>query len=197
MTIADRIKKRRKDLELTQEDLANRMGLSDRSSVTRIEHSGNNVSFKQVSRIAPSLMCTPAYLLGMTDNPSEVIPLPSLPGQHFRIRPEYDSETGNMTYHKEEQDPITEEWRTVSQKTKQGKVPKGSVIIADEIAAVGSGRDIIPPKVTGVEVINRQKKPEESTRETLIKMLFDLTDSQVKEILKYAKAVKLRDEGGE
>ena len=192
MRTGEIIKQRRKELKMTQDDLAKKIGLSEKSSISKMETEDRQITMNNLKKLTVALDCTVWYLLGITVDPHEEPKIHARPGSHFRYVPKTDPVTGE-TY------IVEEDLRkdTPQEKTQQIQVPKGSVIIADEIAAVGSGRDIIPPKVTGVEVINRQKKPEESTRETLIKMLFDLTDSQVKEILKYAKAVKLRDEGGE
>ena len=51
MTVADRIRTRREKLGLSQEELAKRLGLKSRSSVTRIEKSGDNISLKDVENI--------------------------------------------------------------------------------------------------------------------------------------------------
>lgn len=64
MTIADRIRERRIELQLSQTDLAKRMGYSDKTSVSKIETSGNNVSAKKIKRAADALNVSMAYLYG-------------------------------------------------------------------------------------------------------------------------------------
>lgn len=64
MTVADRIIKRRKELNITQDDLAKMLGLSDRSSVNKIEKSGNDITLKNIRRIAKALDCSVPYLMG-------------------------------------------------------------------------------------------------------------------------------------
>jgi len=64
MTVADRIRSRRESLGITQEELAKKMGLKGRSSVARIESMGDDVSLKNVEKIAPLLNCSPLYLMG-------------------------------------------------------------------------------------------------------------------------------------
>ncbi len=74
MTVGERIKSRRLELDLNQNDLAVMMGLSDKSSISKIENSGNDVSMKKVQKIAPLLKCTPAYLMGWEENKGEAVP---------------------------------------------------------------------------------------------------------------------------
>lgn len=64
MTVADRIRNRREALGITQEELAKKMGLKGRSSVARIESMGDEVSLKNVEKIAPILGCSVLYLMG-------------------------------------------------------------------------------------------------------------------------------------
>lgn len=72
MTVADRIKERRMELELSQTDLAKKAGYTDKTSVSKLEHSGNNISMKQLKRIASALSTTVENLMGWSD---EVVPL--------------------------------------------------------------------------------------------------------------------------
>ena len=64
MTVADRIKDRREKLGMSQEELARRLGLKDKSSISKIESSGDKVSLKNIEKIAPILKCTVQYLMG-------------------------------------------------------------------------------------------------------------------------------------
>ena len=69
MTVADKIKELREKAGLSQEELAHKMGLKSRSSITRIEKSGDNVSLKDVERFSDYFGCSPLYLMGW-DNDS-------------------------------------------------------------------------------------------------------------------------------
>ena len=71
MTVAERIKLRREDLKMTQDELATKLGLSDKSSISRIEKSGDDVTMKNVTRIATALSTTPKFLLGWEETPQE------------------------------------------------------------------------------------------------------------------------------
>lgn len=64
MTVADKVKMRREELGLSQAELANKLGLKSRSSVTRIEKSGDEISLKDVERLSVALDCSPLYLMG-------------------------------------------------------------------------------------------------------------------------------------
>lgn len=68
MTVADRIKERRIELNLSQTQLAKKAGYTDKTSISKIENAGNEISMKKIERIAKALYVTPAYLLGWEDN---------------------------------------------------------------------------------------------------------------------------------
>lgn len=64
MTVADRIKTRREELMMSQDELAARLHLKGRSSVCKAEKSGNSMTLKTVKAYAEALGCTPGYLMG-------------------------------------------------------------------------------------------------------------------------------------
>lgn len=66
MTAGQRIKAERERLGLTQDELAKKLGYSNRSAVTRIETSPD-LSLKKVRRCAEALGVTSFYLLGWED----------------------------------------------------------------------------------------------------------------------------------
>lgn len=80
MTVADRIKYLRERLGWTQEQLAEKMGYSGKSSISKIETSGNNITLKKIEKLAPILKTSHAYLMGWVDNPDPDYPK-SLEGQ--------------------------------------------------------------------------------------------------------------------
>ena len=67
MTIADRIRLKREELSLTQDELSKRCGYSTKSSITKIEKSGNDITLKKIKRVADALGVTPSYLMGWED----------------------------------------------------------------------------------------------------------------------------------
>lgn len=64
MTIADRIKHIRTQKKITQQQLADMCGYANKGNISRIEHSGDDVTVKQVKRIAEKLNVSVAYLMG-------------------------------------------------------------------------------------------------------------------------------------
>ena len=62
-----RIKKRRTDLGMSQEELARRAGYTSRSTIARIEHGEINLPQSKVIDIAQALRVTPSYLMGWED----------------------------------------------------------------------------------------------------------------------------------
>jgi transcriptional regulator with XRE-family HTH domain len=64
----EQIKKRRIELGLTQEDLAQRVGYKTRSAITRIESGENDVNQSKIKAFAAALHTTPSYLMGWEDD---------------------------------------------------------------------------------------------------------------------------------
>lgn len=63
MSLADRVKQRREELGLSQEQLALRMGYSSRTSINKIEN-GRPCSQKIIVRLADALNVSVPYLMG-------------------------------------------------------------------------------------------------------------------------------------
>ena len=66
MTVGDRIRLRRKELKLTQEELGQRLGLR-KSAVCQLERKENNITTERIAKIAKALDTTPAFLMGWED----------------------------------------------------------------------------------------------------------------------------------
>lgn len=73
MTVADRIKEKRLELNLSQTELAKRAGYTDKTSISKLEHSKDDISIKQISRVADALGTTIANLMGWADPVSDAI----------------------------------------------------------------------------------------------------------------------------
>lgn len=75
MELSERVKNRREQMGLSQEDLAARMGYSSRSSINKIEN-GRPCSQKIIARLAEALNVSVPYLMGweeeMEKNPVEL-----------------------------------------------------------------------------------------------------------------------------
>lgn len=76
MDIYQRIRNRREELGMSQDDLAQKMGYKSRSSINKIEMGLNDISQSKVVAFAEALDTTPAYLMGweVTSKPTEVPP---------------------------------------------------------------------------------------------------------------------------
>lgn len=64
MTVGERIREARERQGLSQEELAKRLGLKDKSSVCKIERSGDNISTKSIKKYASVLNIKPSALMG-------------------------------------------------------------------------------------------------------------------------------------
>ena len=73
MTVADRIKEKRTELNMSQTELAKKAGWSDKTSISKIESAGNEISLKKLTRISEALNVSVAYLMGWeSDNNIEL-----------------------------------------------------------------------------------------------------------------------------
>ncbi len=63
MSLADRVRQRREQMGLSQEELALRMGYSSRTSINKIEN-GRPCSQKIIARLADALRVSIPYLMG-------------------------------------------------------------------------------------------------------------------------------------
>ena len=64
MTIGERIRNRRKELGLSQEELAQRLGNKSRASVCTVEKDREDMTTTRIRQYAEALETTPAYLMG-------------------------------------------------------------------------------------------------------------------------------------
>lgn len=64
MTIGERIKARRVELGLTQEELAKRLGNKSRASVCTVERDKEDLTTARIRQYAEALEVSPSYLMG-------------------------------------------------------------------------------------------------------------------------------------
>lgn len=67
MSIGDRIKSRRIELGMTQDELAKKCGYKSRTSINKIE-SSRDLPLRKVSVVAKALECSESYLMGWSDS---------------------------------------------------------------------------------------------------------------------------------
>ena len=68
MKYTNRIRERRKQLGMTQEELATKMGFKTKGSISEIEAGERNLPTSKIKQFAEVLDTTPAYLMGWEDN---------------------------------------------------------------------------------------------------------------------------------
>ncbi|MBR5795383.1 MAG: helix-turn-helix transcriptional regulator [Erysipelotrichaceae bacterium] len=64
MSVGSRIKQRRESLGMTQEELAQKVGYTNRTTITKIEKGVNDIIQSKLWEFANALRTTPGYLLG-------------------------------------------------------------------------------------------------------------------------------------
>lgn len=74
MTVGERIKNRRKELGMTQIELAKKMGYKDNTSVSHAETCGNNIQVTKIAKFARYLDCSFNYLMGFEDEVKPEVP---------------------------------------------------------------------------------------------------------------------------
>lgn len=67
MTLYERIRQRRLELNMSQETLAHKMGYTSRSTIAKIEAGKNDISQSKIIEFAKALNTTPADLMGWND----------------------------------------------------------------------------------------------------------------------------------
>lgn len=81
LSMGERIKLRRLELNLSQQELAEAIGKSHQTSISKIELGTRGVPLRYIRPLAEKLKTTPEYLLGETDDPDEVL-VPKFVQQH-------------------------------------------------------------------------------------------------------------------
>ena len=63
MTIGERIKFKREELDISQDELARRLGYKSRSSINKIELGLQNLNQSKIKAIADALQTTPSFIM--------------------------------------------------------------------------------------------------------------------------------------
>lgn len=72
--IGKRIRQKREELKITQEELANKLGYKSKTTIAKIENGTNDIVQSKVVEFADALNTTVSYLMGWDNN---VTPIPS------------------------------------------------------------------------------------------------------------------------
>jgi len=68
MELYKRIRQRREELKMTQDELANLMGYKSRSSINKIELGKSDIPQSKIKAFAAALKTTPEFLMGLNEN---------------------------------------------------------------------------------------------------------------------------------
>ena len=82
MTFGERVRARREQLDMTQDELAKKLGYKSRSSVNKIELDQRNMKQSQIVSLANALQTTPGYLMGWKENEHSIPSNISVPASH-------------------------------------------------------------------------------------------------------------------
>lgn len=66
------IRERRKELKMSQDELARKVGYTNRSSIATVEAGKIRLSYDKINAIAKALETTTPYLMGMTNDPNPI-----------------------------------------------------------------------------------------------------------------------------
>lgn len=75
MTIGKRIKHRREELNMTQDELARKLNYKSRTSINKIELDIQNLKQSKIKAIADALQTTPSYIMGWDDTDKYTLPI--------------------------------------------------------------------------------------------------------------------------
>jgi hypothetical protein len=72
MTLGEKVKLKREELNLSQEELAEKMNYKSKTSIHKIEVGITDLPLSKVKELAAVLKTTPAYLMGWEEDKSDV-----------------------------------------------------------------------------------------------------------------------------
>ena len=89
MTLYERMRHRREQLGISQGQLAEELGYTNRSTIAKIESGKNDITQSKIVAFAHALSTTPQYLMGWTDDPYDYDNDPNgllaeIPGNAYR-----------------------------------------------------------------------------------------------------------------
>ena len=87
LELYERIKERRQALGISQQELAELTGYTDRSSIAKIEKGSVDLTQSRIAAFASALKTTPAYLMGWEDASAAVSPEGSMTGEQTNDAP--------------------------------------------------------------------------------------------------------------
>ncbi|WP_067141191.1 helix-turn-helix domain-containing protein [Oceanivirga salmonicida] len=95
MKIGKKIRDKRKELRLTQEELAKMVGYTSKSTITKIENDKIDVSMEKIQLIAKALDVSPNFLTNWTSNNKYSVDILT---EEQKIKLEHYIESSNVMY---------------------------------------------------------------------------------------------------
>lgn len=89
MDVGDRIKMRRKDLGMTQIELAHILGLKSKAAISTVENNKEDMTTERIKKYAKALKTNPAYLMGWVPDPD--------PNYQPTLKDHFNKATSNIT----------------------------------------------------------------------------------------------------
>lgn len=114
MTIGERIKQRRDELKMSQEELATKLGYKSRSSINKIELGQQNLTQSKIAAIAKALETTPSYIMGWNDDAAINKAFNVIPVGKQGYRPIYGSISAGLGHYVEGDEFLG--WESVDEK---------------------------------------------------------------------------------
>ena len=200
-TVGDRIREKREELGMTQEELSKKLGYKSRSSVNKMENA-RELPLKKVKMMADVLGCSPSYLMGWDEevntqstiskssvdlfsgvgglkkglSPNTVcIQLADEPEIHMHSKFAYDLVKMMKDMPEEDLEFLANTAQRISPKSKK---PKKVIVV--ENPANRLGKDIVPfpqyPSVTNKDIdeFAARNVKKKFTREEIAEMLYEM-----------------------
>lgn len=134
---SERIRARREELKLSQRELAQILGYTDRSAIAKIEKGVNSLTHEKIEAFAQALQTTPAYLLGWVEDSYDY----SRDPENRRSLIPVGSYTLLEQKHKGDLRAIWEEWNAVQQHKEASTEQAHRVMDKEEIKFALFGGD--------------------------------------------------------
>ncbi len=95
MKLGEKIRQKRKELGLTQEELANMVGYTSKSTITKIENNKIDVSMDKIELIANALNVSPQFFTNWNSNNEYSVEILS---DEQKVKLEHYIESSNVMY---------------------------------------------------------------------------------------------------
>lgn len=177
MDIGYRIRKRRKELNLSQEELAKKVGYESRSAISKLEKEANGMTQSKLLLLAKALECSPSYLMGWEDEEADVFGIPGV----MPIKTKKFPLLGNVACG----EPIFAEQHFES-------FVEAGVNLDADFCLKAQGDSMINARIFDGDVVFVRKQPDVENREIGVVLIGD--EATIKRVYKYTDRIILQPE---